>query len=177
MVHRRIGGASVVRVRILPAVLVFAMVVAVAAGCIFLGSHVRSRPSASALNSPALTAQTAPLSISLATVPPLGGGGQALTAESKARALSLMAGLPLMFEPNQGQQNLDPADRRAKFLVRGASYGLYFGAEGAILSLPSQVSGTQPSRTKRHSNTQPQSARALQFDQIEMKLAGANAHA
>jgi hypothetical protein len=82
-----------------------------------------------------------------------------------------------MFEPNQGQQNLDPADRRAKFLVRGSSYGLYFGADGAILSLPSQVSLSQPSRAKRRSNSQSQSPRALHFDQIEMKLAGANAKA
>ena len=170
-----------VRVRILPAVLVFTMVVAVAAGCIFLGSNLRSRQSASALNSPALSAQTAPLSIPLASVPPLGGGGQELTAESKARALSLMAGLPLMFEPNQGQENLNPADRRAKFLVRGASYGLYFGAEGAILSLPSQVSLHQPLQKKprptNQSTSKSQAPLALQFDQIEMKLAGANAHA
>jgi Beta-propeller repeat/Domain of unknown function DUF11 len=178
MVHRRMGGATVVRVRILPAVLVFMMMVAVAAGCILLGSNPRSSQSASASNSPAISAHTTPLSIPFATGPST-GGGQQIRAESKARALSLMAGLPLMFEPNQGQQNLDPADRRAKFLVRGSSYGLYFGAQGAILSLPSQASLNQPSQKKPRSASQSQSLSpsALHFDQIEMKLAGANANA
>src|SRR5215470_8233653 len=59
-------------------------------------------------------------------------------AEIEAQARSIFAGLPLIFEPNLGQGNLNPSDERAKFVARGAGYSLFFGSEGAILSLASR---------------------------------------
>ncbi len=56
---------------------------------------------------------------------------------SAKRAVALMAGLPLIFEPNQGQVGLNPADPRARFIAHSGSYGLVLGSEGAILSLSS----------------------------------------
>jgi uncharacterized repeat protein (TIGR01451 family) len=66
--------------------------------------------------------------------------------------------LPLIFEPNQGQRNLDPADPRAKFVARGSGYSLFLGTEGAILSLVSQ---DRPNSKHR-------------VDSVQMKLADAN---
>ena len=74
-----------------------------------------------------------------------------------------MAGLPLMFEPNQGQGNLNPADPRARFVARGSGYSLFLGNEGAVLNLRARASAD------RHS--------ASRMDSLEMKLAGANANA
>ena len=82
--------------------------------------------------------------------------------DAQARALAVFAGLPLMFEPNQGQANLDPSDARVKFVARGSGYSLYLGSEGAILNLRSQ----QP---KRHGN-----ASVTGVESLQMKLAGAN---
>ena len=56
----------------------------------------------------------------------------------QSRARSVFAGLPLIFEPNRGQANLDPADPRAKFVTRGPGYSLFLGPEGAILSMVSR---------------------------------------
>jgi uncharacterized repeat protein (TIGR01451 family) len=71
-----------------------------------------------------------------------------------------------MFEPNQGQANLDPADPRARFIARGAGYNLFLGREGAILSLRSQSS------SPRNSPRAKGDATALEF--LQMKLVGAN---
>ncbi len=81
------------------------------------------------------------------------------------QAHALFAGLPLIFEPNQGQGNLDPSDARARFVARGAGYSLFLGSDGAILST---VSRDQP-KTKRTRG-------ALMVHSLEMKLAGANAN-
>jgi uncharacterized repeat protein (TIGR01451 family) len=76
------------------------------------------------------------------------------------KASSLMARLPLMFEPNQGQANLDPADTRARFIARGSGYTLFLGTEGAIVSLPS----TEGDKASKRG----------EFSSFQMKLAGAN---
>jgi uncharacterized repeat protein (TIGR01451 family) len=80
------------------------------------------------------------------------------------KASSMMARLPLMFEPNQGQANLDPADPRARFIARGSGYKLFLGTEGAIVSLRS--SQLVRGKSKRG-----------EFSSFQMKLAGANSKA
>src|SRR5206468_7313567 len=85
------------------------------------------------------------------------------------QAHSLFAGLPIIFEPNQGQANLDPADGRAKFVARGAGYSLFLGTQGATLSMV-----RRPSRVGNSGHYQ---GSAAQINAIEMKLAGANANA
>lgn len=73
--------------------------------------------------------------------------------KTKADARNVLAQLPLIFEPNQGQ-----ADSRVKFLARGAGYGLFLDATGATLALESSRSSRQQTA-------------------VQMKLAGANASA
>lgn len=80
-------------------------------------------------------------------------------AQSDPRAL--MSGLPLMFEPNHGQDNLDAADPRVKFLARGSGYVLALGSEGAIITV----------RGNSHSS---RSTKSAQFETLRMKLVGAN---
>lgn len=151
-VDRRWWETSVVRGRVLTA-----GVVLLGAGCavLGLGSHLRSvaakAPSAQVAESvPGFLAQGA-------TLP------ESKVAPQKAHAL--FAGLPLIFEPNQGQGNLDAADARARFVARGAGYSLFLGSQGAILSM---VSHSQPKRKG--------AAATLQVHSLEMKLAGANAN-
>ena len=86
--------------------------------------------------------------------------------DDRMRARTLLAGLPLIFEPNQGQGNLNPADPRARFVSRGSGYSLFLGTEGAILSL---VSEDRDTSSKSHSHHSP-----AQVSSIEMKLMGAN---
>jgi uncharacterized repeat protein (TIGR01451 family) len=90
---------------------------------------------------------------------------------AQSRARSLFAGLPLIFEPNQGQANLDPADRRAKFVTHGSGYSLFLGSDGALLSLVSR----EPSKRERsrQDGAKPQ-ASLTRVETLEMKLAGAN---
>ena len=78
------------------------------------------------------------------------------SGELQARARSIFSGLPLIFEPNQGQANLDPADSRARFVTHGSGYSMALGPEGAILSL---VSG-------KGTDTRTQT--------LQMRLVGAN---
>jgi uncharacterized repeat protein (TIGR01451 family) len=99
-----------------------------------------------------------PLS-SLAAQPP-----QAAAAQAKSQALSFFSGLPLMFEPNQGQANLDASDSKVRFLARGAGYAMTFGPEGAAISLRSHASAAKSSSTR---SAEP----------LRMKLAGANPNA
>ena len=141
--HRWLG-TSVVRVRVLAAGLML-----LAAGCAVLGWGSRSRQTA------ANTAAPLPgISISAYGIPANDGSGTVVsglvapgaashpTQEVQSRARSLFAGLPLIFEPNQGQGNLDASDARAKFVAHGSGYSLFLGSEGAILSL---VSRSKPS--------------------------------
>ncbi len=145
-VDRRWLGTSTVRVRVLAAGLVL-----LAAGCAFLGWGSRSRQTAAnaAVHFPAIEAQAVP-------------GG-----EAQAQARSLFAGLPLIFEPNQGQANLDAADARVKFVTRGSGYSLFLGSEGAILSMVSRGD------SKKTSSREP----LARVDWVQMKLAGANVNA
>jgi uncharacterized repeat protein (TIGR01451 family) len=99
------------------------------------------------------------------------GLAEELSGRAQARARSLFAGLPLIFEPNQGQANLDPADRRAKFVTHGSGYSLFLGSDGALLSLVSR----EPSKRERsrQDGAKPQVS-LTRVESLEMKLAGAN---
>lgn len=157
-VDRRWLGISVVRARILAA-----GVVLLGAGCAVLGwgSHLRQTAANATAPTPAID-QPAPLASippSEAQSPRTGSG-----ADLQSRARSLFEGLPLMFEPNQGQGNLDPADVRAKFVSRGSGYSLFLGSEGAILSLSTHARGGAEGS-------------ARQVESLQMKLAGANPNA
>ncbi len=94
--------------------------------------------------------------------------------EAKSGARSLFAGLPLIFEPNQGQGNLDPADPRAKFVTHGSGYSLFLGPEGVILSLGS-LERQKSEESWRDSAKQATSL--ARVESVQMKLAGANPHA
>ena len=72
-----------------------------------------------------------------------------------------------MFEPNQGQTNLDPADPRVRFIAQGSGYSLLLGSQGATLRLYSPVPSVPP-RLK--------SARSTRVDSLQMSLAGGNPH-
>jgi hypothetical protein len=147
-VDRRGLGTSVVRVRVLAAGLVL-----LAAGGMILGWGSRSRQSGANVVASVPMLQTASNGLASSLSP--SAQTQALAARSQM--MSVFGGLPLMFEPNQGQANLDPADPQAKFMARGAGYSLLLGPEGAILNLSSR---SNP-KTRR-------------VESLEMKLAGAN---
>lgn len=176
-VERRWLGTSVVRVRVLAAGLVL-----LTAGCAFLGWGSRSRQTAAnaaghtaAIATPAHDAQAAILPGLLATAQ---SSPRPDAAELKSQARSLFAGLPLIFEPNQGQGNLDPADPRAKFVSRGSGYSLFLGSEGAILSMVSD-SPSKEARAKTNTSKSPMrhTASLTRVDSLQMKLAGANPNA
>ena len=137
-------GASWFRVRELAAGLAL-----LAAGCGVLGVGSRlSRKSAMLPGESSALVQAAALGIpeshpSLATV------------SRHVDAQSLLAQLPLVFEPNLGQANLKPGDPRAQFIARGMGYTLLLGSEGATVSLEST--------RKAHS-----------FESVRMRLAGAS---
>jgi uncharacterized repeat protein (TIGR01451 family) len=166
-VDRRKVEKSVVRVPVLTASLVL-----LAAGCMVLGFGSRSRtiapadPYSSGMPSRAVTGA------SLAAFPAIQSAAAKLPVTklpmakqgATANARSLFEGLPLIFEPNQGQANLDPADSRARFIAHGTGYTLLLGAEGAILSLRAQTSANL------HSDK-------TTLQSLQMKLAGANPHA
>jgi uncharacterized repeat protein (TIGR01451 family) len=89
------------------------------------------------------------------------------STDAQLRTHSILAGLPLMFEPNQGQDNLDPADSRSRFMARGSGYSLYLGTQGAVLSLATQASAQEASLSDRGSRT-------VRVESLGMKFAGAN---
>ena len=158
-VDRRWWATSVVRRRVLVAGLAL-----LGTGCAILGLGSRSLHSVA-------TAERLPVVGASMAIPPTPAEmpGLAETRVTDARARSLFAGLPLIFEPNQGQAGLDPSDSRAKFVTRGSGYSLFLGSQGAILSMVS------------HDNAKPNSkkhkASAARVDSLEMKLAGANPNA
>jgi uncharacterized repeat protein (TIGR01451 family) len=147
--NRRWWRASAVRVRVLAAALAL-----VAAGCMVLGWGSRASR-ATAASSSARTANPLTQASAFPTAAQLRNAKHI----APAQAQSLLAGLPLIFEPNQGQANLDPHDERAQFIARGSGYSLFLGSEGAVLGLES--------RQKNSSRT----------EFLQMKLAGANPHA
>src|SRR5437879_2997285 len=92
-------------------------------------------------------------------------------------------GLPLSFEPNQGQ-----TDSRVKFLSRGSGYTLFLTGDEAVLSLRSQESGVRSQKQEgrpwslvpSHLRRPTDSAQGTKDkgpgtnDVLRMKLAGAN---
>jgi len=137
-----------------------------AAGCMVLGWGSRSRHMNVTANAAAGLSSIQPSihpsiqSVGLSTSPAPAG------ASAQSRARSLLAGLPLMFEPNQGQANLDPADRRVQFIARGSGYSLMLGSEGAILNL----------RSASHKSAAASADKATRIESLRMKLAGANSN-
>ncbi len=159
-VDRRWWATSVVRGRVLAAGLVL-----LGTGCAILGLGSRS------LYSVANAGTVHGFGVPLAIAPtPAAMPGLAETRATEARARSLFAGLPLIFEPNQGQADLDPADSRARFVTRGSGYSLFLGSQGAILSMVSHDSAKQNSKKRKAGS-------ATRVDSLEMKLAGANPNA
>jgi uncharacterized protein DUF11/beta-propeller repeat-containing protein len=158
-VDRRWGlGTSGVRVRVLAAGLVL-----LAAGGILLGWGSRSRQAAA-------TAGTHPNAIEneAATASPLAATrfrSGLSDRDAGIKAASLLARLPLMFEPNRGQANLDPGDSRARFIAHGPGYTLFLGSEAAIVSLRS---------SSFHGDKTSKRGKLASF---QMKLAGANPNA
>ena len=167
-VERRWLGTSAVRVRVLAAGLVL-----LGAGCAVLGWGSRSRQTAAnaAAEFPTTEERTTLGLMKTAQALPTDA-----SREAKSRASSLLAGLPLIFEPNQGQGNLDPADPRAKFVTRGTGYSLFLGSEGAILSLVSRDDSRKD--VSRQDTSKQDSAKrrssATRVESLQMKLAGAN---
>jgi len=159
-VDRRWWATSVVRVRILAAGLVV-----LGAGCAILGWGVRSPQVISKLAAnrafPMMAGQ-------LESADNRAAAPRAMNEDAQASAHSLFNGLPLMFEPNEGQGNLDPADPRAKFVSRGSGYSLFLGSEGAILALATQGAIKMP----RAGMTEK--AAPVRVESVAMKLAGAN---
>jgi len=149
-------GMSVVRARILAAGLAL-----LGAGCAVLGlaSHSRHLAPKAALSPDAEVRAISPDTVRL-------GDASRANAEIQARARSIFAGLPLIFEPNLGQGNLNPADERAKFVARGSGYSLFLGSEGAILSLASLDRARASKSTAQHP--------IVRVDSLQMKLVGAS---
>ena len=144
-------GTSAVRFRVLAAGLVL-----LGAGCAIFGWGSRSRQTAA--NTAALIPANNRQAVNtLASASPL----STPAADAGARARSLFAGLPLMFEPNQGQGGLDASDSRARFVTRGSGYALFLGTDGATLSLTS-------------SSANPSAKSTARVESLQMKLAGAN---
>ncbi|HYM75166.1 MAG TPA: SBBP repeat-containing protein [Candidatus Dormibacteraeota bacterium] len=152
-VDRRWWGASVVRVRILAAGLLLLGV-----GCAFLGWGSRSRQKSAKVTAAAMNAGQLGMGSTPLAVP--GTAGEAIAGQTR----SIFSGLPLIFEPNQGQGNLKAADPRAKFVTHGSGYSLVLGSQGATLSLVSHEAKAKHAA----------SGSDLRVDVLEMKLAGAN---
>lgn len=148
-------GTSVRRVQILSAMLALLAVAGVVLGW---SSHSRRAAVNERVGTSSVVNGNGAVPQNAAWLPPTINSNQA-----KSRARSLMAGLPLMFEPNQGQGNLDAADTRAKFVARGAGYMLALGNQGAILSLSAKTSSKPAAQTRTEA--------------FQMRLADANRNA
>ncbi len=161
-VERRWWATSVVQIRVLTAGLVL-----LAAGCslFWFGSRQRQIVAGSANAGLPGQGRTEP------SILPKSVASKPLSTEDlSSKAPSLLAGLPLYFEPNQGQGSLDPSDTRAKFISRGAGYSLFLGSNGAILSLVSR----EPKK-KGSSGSSNTSTPNVEF--LQMQLVGANPQA
>ena len=144
-VDRRWWGTSVVKVRILVAGLVL-----LGTGCAVLGWGTRFGKN---VHNQAKTAGASAI-------------GVEPSVQEQAQARSILAGLPLIFEPNVGQGNLEPTDSRARFVTHGSGYSMVLGNEGAILSLVT--------KTRSTSSSSPSESRV---QTLGMKLAGASPNA
>lgn len=162
-VDRRWLGTSVIRVRLWAAGLALLL-----AGFVVLGSGSRFSPTATTrgqLSQRQISGGQIRPGQTLGVADPLSESQRAagIAPGSAIQARNVVAALPLRFEPNQGQANLDPADRRVQFLARGSGYSLLLGSEGAVLQLFSQDQS-------KHNVSRP----ATRVESLEMKLAGAN---
>ncbi len=136
----------------------------VAAGCMILAGSRSRHVGANAVDGISATTRQLTPAITLASAAgtPV-EAASAARSSSLSRAHSLFAGLPLMFEPNEGQGNLDPNDRRVKFVARGSGYSLLLGSEGAVLNL-----------SRRDLSHREAGQAAVEVESLQMKLAGAN---
>src|SRR5690348_16585678 len=159
---RRLGATFLVQIRVLAAGLVL-----LAAGCSLFCFGSRKSQAAAQPTVPGLVGQTGTGS---GILPKSVAAKETSGADLSSQAPSLLAGLPLYFEPNQGQGNLNSSDARAKFISRGAGYSLFLGSNGAILSLASPES-----KKKGPSSSSKPSAPNLEF--LQMKLVGSNPQA
>lgn len=148
-VDRSTKGTSIVR-------LLAAAFVLLACGWMILFMASRSR-----------TADTARFQPSPASPVASSRNANSPSSGDLARARNVFAGLPLVFEPNEGQAGLNPADGRTFFMARGGGYALLLGSDGAILNLVSQV----PAKSSLENDS-----RSTRVDSLRMKFAGANAH-
>ena len=141
-VDRRWWGTSVVKVRILVAGLLL-----LGTGCAVLGWGTRFGKN---VHNQAKTAGASAI-------------GLEPSVQVQAQARSILAGLPLIFEPNVGQGNLQPTDSRARFVTHGSGYSMVLGNEGAILSLVTKTRSTSSS-----------SGSESRVQTLGMRLAGAS---
>jgi len=141
-VDRRWWGTSVVKVRILVAGLLL-----LGTGCAVLGWGTRFGKN---VHNQAKTAGASAI-------------GVEPSVQVQAQARSILAGLPLIFEPNVGQGNLQPTDSRARFVTHGSGYSMVLGNEGAILSLVTKTRSTSSS-----------SGSESRVQTLGMRLAGAS---
>lgn len=156
-VERRCGIAPIVGIRVL------------VAGAFLLGAgYLVLRWSSHASQTTAISPSSS-ASRQAASAFPVGAEFAVPNANPDAatKVHSLLAGLPLYFEPNQGQGDMDPADARARFISRGSGYSLFLGAEGAILSLASHEQ-----RKKANGTAELPSKRSVEF--LQMRLVGSN---
>ena len=161
-VERRWGATSVVQIRVLAAGLVL-----LAAGCSLFCFGSRKSQAAARPTVPGFLGQTL---TGWGVLPKSVAAKEISGANLSSQATSLLAGLPLYFEPNQGQGNLDSSDARAKFISRGAGYNLFLGSNGAILSLASY-------EPKKKGSSVPSHPSAPTQEFLQMKLAGSNPQA
>ena len=156
-VERRWGAASVVWSRVL-----VAGVILLLAGCLILEWSSHARLAAT----PGPSSSVSGRELNMAAAAQFSGSNVHQDESTKAR--SILAGLPLFFEPNRGQGSLDPSDPRAKFISRGSRYSLFLGSDGAILSLAAHE------QRKKTSSGMPELPSAPRLKFLEMKLAGSN---
>jgi uncharacterized repeat protein (TIGR01451 family) len=152
-VNGRLAGKSLVWARVLSAGTVLTLV-----GYIVLGLSSHPRPSG---QSPMQSSSIPPAAFFPTASPTVESTlGSRVLDSSGRRARDPRAAfvkLPIMFEPNRGQSNPN-----VKFLARGADYGLFLDADGAVLA-----------SQRAPSSSHPDSGAKL----LRMKLAGANRRA
>jgi uncharacterized repeat protein (TIGR01451 family) len=165
-VNHRWLGTSLARVRMLVGGLVL-----LGAGCAVLGWSSRLRQTAANAGAQSIAGESSILPSLITTE---GRLPEPASEEAQVKARSLFAGLPLIFEPNQGQGNLDANDERAKFVTRGSGYSLFLGSEGAILSM---VSHDRAMQDRAKSGGGKGQSQQLRVNSVQMKLAGANPNA
>jgi uncharacterized repeat protein (TIGR01451 family) len=152
---RRWLGTSAVRIPVVAAGLVL-----VAAGCMFIRGGSQPHSTGKSVGTSAF--RNSPESLLASAHKPFSPA----SARTPINPSSVLASLPLIFEPNQGQANLNPTDPGAQFIAHGSGYMLLLGSQGATLNLRSN-----------HLRSGNVHAKNATFDSLAMKLVGANPHA